>query len=138
MHHRVEMISGEWHDMFAFLFAFGRSAKVIYGQTGQDHSYEEIRSIVLDILSGRAGAFVTPQYENLKNAVARAFAQREGGAARRPTVGWQPEAELSRRDRDMLLEVFWSLFREALTSLRPPLRPRALASSPPIVLSQIR
>ena len=62
----VEVICGEWHDPSTrILFVLGRSEEVIYGQTGRDHSYEEIRTLVLEILSGRSGPFVAPQYENL-------------------------------------------------------------------------
>jgi hypothetical protein len=88
----------------------------MYEQPARDHSYEEIRRIVIDILSGRAGPYVVPQYENLKNAVVRAIAKREGASPQQYGLsGYEPG--LSRNDSNLLLEVFWGLFREGIITL---------------------
>ena len=76
------------------------------------HSYEEIRSVALDILAGREGVQHQPtQYESLKLGVAEVFARREG----QPRDG-RP-AQLDRPDSEYFLEVFWELFRQGVLTL---------------------
>lgn len=78
-----------------------------------DHSYEEIRSCVLDILAGReSGQYGSSQYRNLQVTAAEVFLRRE-------TPGFQPrgESSLSARDRELFLEVFWDLFRQGIITL---------------------
>lgn len=48
-----------------------------------DHSYEELRATVLDVLAGCVEVFYTPnQYEHLVLAVGETLARREGRAGR--------------------------------------------------------
>jgi len=80
-----------------------------------DHSYEEIRSAVLDILAGREQVIYPPsQYENLRLGVAEVFARREGSA---PARRGSPQPRLSQQDSDLFLEVFWGIFREGIITL---------------------
>ena len=84
-----------------------------------NHSFEEIRSAAIDLLAGREQArHGLEQYQGLLTAVAEVFARREGTFARPGYVGggmFGPE--LSPYDREMFLEVFWSLFREGVITL---------------------
>lgn len=78
-----------------------------------DHSYEEIRSCVLDILIGReSGQYGFSQYRSLHVTVAEVFLRREN-------PGRQPmgEPHLSGQDREIFLEVFWDLFRQGIITL---------------------
>lgn len=80
-----------------------------------DHSYEEIRSVVLDLLAGRERAYYDlNQYQHLLIGVASVFLQRESGNIHGP-VGGSPM--LSPADREKFLEVFWGLFREGVITL---------------------
>jgi hypothetical protein len=79
------------------------------------HSYEELRSISLDLFAGRE-RFDVPinQYEVLKLAIGEVLARREGRfqpghhGARYP---------LDRADGDIFLELFWDLFRQGIIGL---------------------
>ena len=42
---------------------------MMYGRSAPDHSYEEIRDVVLNVLSEREGSLGSPQYESLKGDV---------------------------------------------------------------------
>ncbi len=78
-----------------------------------DHTYEEIRQCVLDVLAGReSGSYGFSQYRNLQVTTAEVFLRREN-------PGRQPmgESNLSRHDRDLFLEVFWDLFRQGIITL---------------------
>lgn len=79
------------------------------------HSYEELRSVALDILSGREGVPHEPsQYENLKLGMGEVFARREGRI--QPGHHGAPHP-LDRADQEMFLELFWDLFRQGIISL---------------------
>lgn len=79
------------------------------------HSFEEIRSVALDILAGREQVQWAPtQYQNLMTDIGEVFARREGkiqpghfGA----TYALEPV------DRERFLEVFWDLFRQGVITL---------------------
>lgn len=88
---------------------------MMYGRPAPDHSYEEIRDVVLNILSGRDGYLGSPQYESLKSTVSRIFEEREGRTAVAGVGGYM--SSLSRNDSNLLLEVFWGLFREGIITL---------------------
>ncbi len=84
-----------------------------------DHSFEEVRAVALDLLSGRErGAHDLTQYQNLLIAVAQVFERRGGGP---PQRGYQGGGvfgpSLSANDKELLLEVFWGLFREGVITL---------------------
>jgi hypothetical protein len=85
-----------------------------------DHTFEEIRSAALDLLAGRERAsYDLTLYQNLLIAVAEVFARREGGSQDRRYQGqglFGP-ATLSQNDRELFLEVFWTLFREGVITL---------------------
>ena len=84
------------------------------------HSYEEIRSVCLDLLAGREkpSQLDLNQYAHLQIGVAEVFLRREG-----PSKGGDPPLfdrgypQLSPADRDLFLEVFWGLFREGIITL---------------------
>ena len=80
-----------------------------------DHSYEEIRSVVLDILAGRETQLHYPpeQFGNLLVGVAEVFERRDGIASR----DRHQEPHLSPNDRELCREVFWDLFRQGVITL---------------------
>jgi hypothetical protein len=84
-----------------------------------DHSFEEIRAVALDLLAGREQAsYDLTQYQNLLVGVAEVFERRE----QRPhDRGYQGAgtfgSSLSSNDRELFLEVFWTLFREGIITL---------------------
>ena len=85
-----------------------------------DHSYEEIRTVALDLLAEREKASYTlSQYGHLMTGIAEVLQRREApgsdGGSRR-AVG-DTNARLSRADREVFLEVFWGLFREGVITL---------------------
>ena len=79
------------------------------------HSYEELRAVVLDILSGREEvAYPATQYEHLSLGLGEVFARREG----RLMPGHHGATyHLDREDKDLLLELFWDLFRQGLITV---------------------
>lgn len=77
-----------------------------------DHTYEEIRSVALDVISGReTGPYSADQFGNLAICVAAVFLRRE----KRTTQDHTPT--LSNNDKTLLLEVFWDLFRQGVITL---------------------
>lgn len=79
------------------------------------HSYEEIRSVALDVLAGREQVSHQPsQYENMKLAVGEVFARREGRIQPGHFGATYP---LDRQDREIFLELFWDLFRQGIITL---------------------
>lgn len=80
-----------------------------------DHSYEEIRSVSLDLLADREKAsYELSQYENLLIGIAEVF-QRRGENLRQRSFGSGPD--LSQQDRELFGEVFWELFRQGIITL---------------------
>jgi hypothetical protein len=79
-----------------------------------DHSYEEIRQAAIEVI-GEGGS----QYNTLKENVARLFERREGGAPKTSRVPFSSSSgsTLSGKDANLLLEVFWNLFREGIITL---------------------
>jgi hypothetical protein len=74
------------------------------------HSYEEIRSVVLDIFSGREQIRLEAKtYNSLRDAIAKVFNRREGRQVEKP--------RLDDQDNDIFLELFWDLFRQGIISL---------------------
>lgn len=84
-----------------------------------NHSFEEIRAVAIDLLAGREQAsHALNQYENLLIGVAQVLERRE----RRPQgpahfSGLGTTSNLSNHDREIFLEVFWTLFREGIITL---------------------
>jgi len=84
------------------------------------HSYEEIRSVCLDLLAGREkpSRCDLSQYQHLMIGVADVFLQREGPSRDEgPRIFGGGETQLSRADRELFLEVFWGLFREGTITI---------------------
>jgi hypothetical protein len=81
-----------------------------------DHSFEEIRSVALDLLAGRErGAHDLTQYQNLLVGVAQVLDRRAGGHGGRDYQGGGTFGpSISSNDRELFLEVFWGLFREGV------------------------
>jgi hypothetical protein len=76
-----------------------------------DHSYEELRDVALDILSGRErGSFGSDQYQHLKTGIAEVLESR----SRNQRVF---NAKLSSHDSELFLELFWDLFRQGIITL---------------------
>lgn len=81
-----------------------------------DHTYEEIRKVALDILSGRERVSYEPsQYEHLRIGVGEVFQRREQPAVHGHFGG--PTATLSKKDSEFFLEAFWDLFRQGIITL---------------------
>lgn len=81
-----------------------------------DHSYEELRGITLDILAKREAVRYEPsQYQHLVTGVAEVLQRRGEQVQVSFMLGGQ--IVLSPADRQLMLEVFWNLFREGLISL---------------------
>lgn len=79
------------------------------------HSYEEIRSVALDILAGRERVNYEPrQYQHLLLGIGEVFAKREG---RTQPTNFITEHTPDRQDRETFLEVFWALFRQGVITL---------------------
>lgn len=79
-----------------------------------DHSYEELRSLTLDILAGRERPSYSPdQFAHLVIGVAEVVEQREGRSDRRRGS----DAQLSVTDRELVREIFWDLFRQGVITI---------------------
>lgn len=78
------------------------------------HSYEEIRSVALDILAGREHvAYEASQYEHLRLGIGEVFARREN----RIQPGYGGTYSLDNQDSELFLELFWDLFRQGIITL---------------------
>jgi len=81
-----------------------------------DHSYEEIRNVVIDILAGREKVNYSPnQYAHLISGVAEVFQRREQTILAPSFLHHDPH--LSGNDTELAREVFWDLFRQAVITL---------------------
>lgn len=79
------------------------------------HSYEELRAAALDILAGREQVPYQPnQYEHLSLGLGQVFARREGRIQPGHFGATYP---LDAQDLELLLELFWDLFRQGIISL---------------------
>jgi hypothetical protein len=82
-----------------------------------NHSFEDIRSVAIDFLAGReTSSHPLDNYERLLLAVSDVFQRREGGPARVHHFS-TAQPTLSNQDRELFLEVFWTLFREGVITL---------------------
>ena len=81
-----------------------------------DHSYEEIRNVVLEIILGRSGCPGDPPSEflDLQDVTARCFIYRETDVTHFNQI---MPSSLSRSDQDTFREIFWDLFREGIITL---------------------
>lgn len=79
-----------------------------------EHSFEEIRNVALDILSGRENlTWPVNQYQELMNCIATVFYKREYVDSYKR--GYQ--YELNETEREIFLEIFWDLFRQGIITL---------------------
>jgi hypothetical protein len=73
-----------------------------------DHSYEEIRNVVLDIIARRERTAYEPsQFQHLLLGVAEVFDRRAGNVS-------SGRFQQSHPTTDLTLEVFWDLFRQGI------------------------
>ncbi len=79
-----------------------------------DHAYEEIRSVVIDILAGRERTNYSPdQFAHLVSGVGEVL-ERRGGQRQHD---WSSMIRLSVSDQELCREVFWDLFRQGVITL---------------------
>lgn len=84
-----------------------------------DHTYEEIRDVVLDLLAGRErlsgyGRSVD-QFRSLESGVAEILAQREARPGDGSYGRFNPS--LSHHEKELFRELFWDLFRQGIITL---------------------
>src|SRR5690242_7618231 len=81
-----------------------------------DHSYEEIRSVIIDILTKRERTtYECSQFAHLKLGVAEVFARRDRtNNTNEIAVFGGRAAQLSYQDREFTREIFWDLFRQGV------------------------
>lgn len=78
-----------------------------------DHSYEELRTIVLEIIAGSEKVSYTPdQFQHLVLGVAEVLERREG----KGQSDWH-QSRLSPTDSDLVREIFWDLFLQRIITL---------------------
>lgn len=78
----------------------------------QRHTYEEIRDVVVDILTGKEKTeYGAHQFENLKLGVKEVFARRAGH------VGHAGLLPSNHYDDELVRDVFWDLFRQGVITL---------------------
>lgn len=78
------------------------------------HSYEEIREVVVDILLKRVKVHYEPtQFGNLVSGVGEVFAMRRGETVERSLSGQRVNAN----DAELARDVFWDLFRQGFITL---------------------
>ena len=81
-----------------------------------DHSYEEIRAVAIDIVSGKETVSYTPnQFQHLLIGVGEVLQRRES-PSQTPHRG-SAHNTLSRGDSELVQEVFWDLFRQNIITL---------------------
>lgn len=84
------------------------------------YSYEEIRSVVIDILAGREkGRYEASQYNSLLHCVGEVFERRSPLFQQQEKLEclFSSNAKLDGQDREILSEVFWDLFRQGIITL---------------------
>src|SRR5688572_19902591 len=75
-----------------------------------NHTYEEIRDVVIELLGGRERSqYNLEQFRGLQTAVGDVFERRRSGQSGR--------ASISAADSDVFREVFWDLFRQGIITL---------------------
>ncbi len=78
------------------------------------HTYEEIREVVVDILSKRVTvAHEATQWSNLQSGVAEVLARREI----KPGQPYLGQERLHPSDAELVRDVFWDLFRQGFITL---------------------
>jgi hypothetical protein len=81
-----------------------------------NHSYEQIREVVVDVLLGKEQtAFEPHQYVNLVSGTAQVLGRRVGAREEGNAPGY--EHRLSTSDEELVRDVFWDLFRQGMITL---------------------
>jgi len=87
-------------------------------QMSVDHSYEELRSVVIDILVRREKTRYPPeQYSSLVSGVGEVLARRGSPAPEVPLTSSPDEVRLRPHDVELVRDVFWDLFRQGFITL---------------------
>jgi hypothetical protein len=87
-------------------------------QMSVDHSYEELRGVIIDILVGREKTRYPPeQYSSLVSGVGEVLAKRGSTAPEVPFAGSPDEVRLRSHDVELVRDVFWDLFRQGFITL---------------------
>lgn len=84
------------------------------------HTYEEIRSVAIDILANREAVRYSPnQYQNLLLGIGEVLERRNPiTATPRNSISISGrDAKIDQGDKDTILEVFWDLFRQGVITL---------------------
>ena len=82
-----------------------------------NHSYEEIRAVILDIISGKEKVSYDPnQYGHVECGVAEVLAKRESISRSNGIIN-SGNYPISSSDKNLVLEIFWALFREGIITL---------------------
>jgi hypothetical protein len=86
-------------------------------QISENHSYEELRGVMVDILVGREKTNYPPeQYTNLILAVGEVLARRGADAPVVPLAS-SSETRMHPGDGELVRDVFWDLFRQGFITL---------------------
>lgn len=81
-----------------------------------DHSYEEIRNVMIDILLGREKVnYGASQYQGLLISVAEVLQRREGTTQAPSRLHSEPRPSVN--DAELIREAFWDLFRQGVITL---------------------
>ena len=81
-----------------------------------DHSYEEIRKVAIEILSGKVKTqYGADQFENFKISILEIFQKRDPSAA--SEIDYLGRSHLSDHDDLLFQEMFWDLFRQGIITL---------------------
>jgi hypothetical protein len=83
-----------------------------------DHSYEELRSVIVDILVGHEKTRYPPeQYSSLVSGVGEVLARRGSPAPEVPLTSSPDEVRLGPHDAELVRDVFRDLFRQGFITL---------------------
>ena len=81
----------------------------------QNHSYEELRIVVVDLLLRRETVrYEVNQFRHLTAGVAEMLARRKGTPQQARGYG---EPHLSSNDAELVRDIFWDLFRQGFITL---------------------
>jgi len=81
----------------------------------QDHSYEELRTVVVDLVLRRETVrYEVNQFRHLTAGVAEVLARRAGTLQQARGYG---EPHLSSNDAELVRDIFWDLFRQGFITL---------------------
>ena len=82
-----------------------------------DHSYEEIREVIVGILGRPAGPDYPGSFTGLRGAVGLYFEQRKPRPAAQGPVIYYSDQSLTQPEAELVRDVFWDLFRQGYITL---------------------